>query len=142
MSRLTDATHAWFRKVWTEEDPSAIDTLAVPELHQHGLGAQVAVDRESFKVFHAAILAQLTEMEFTIDKSLEEGDWISVLCTLRAKRRDTGAPVTLTGQGFARFDNGQLVEAYNHFDFLTLFEALDLLPQNTLGRCLGGERVG
>lgn len=41
-----------------------------------------------------------------------------------------------------RIVDGRIVEAYNHFDFLGLFEQLGLLPAGAFGRCLCGEGIG
>ena len=102
MSALRDVVETWFRRVWKEEDTSAIDELFMPDGQARGLGANVLIGPADFKQFHAALCAQLSGIVITVDKSLEEGDWISVVCTLRAQRRDTGAPVTMTGSVMVR----------------------------------------
>src|SRR4051794_24957089 len=102
MSALRDVVETWFRRVWAEEDASAIDELFVPEGQARGLGANTLVGPKDFKQFHAALCAQLSEIVITVDKSLEEGDWISVICTLRAKGSKTGTPVAITGSVMVR----------------------------------------
>ena len=141
MSALRDVVETWFRRVWKEEDTSAIDELFLPDGQARGLGANVLIGPADFKQFHAALCAQLSGIVITADKSLEEGDWISVVCTLHAQRQDTGAPVTMTGSVMVRIVDGKLVEAYNHWDFLTLYGQLGKLPTDTFEQALRGQKV-
>jgi hypothetical protein len=96
---------------------------------------------EGFKEFHSALRGLLSDFVITIDKSIESGDWISAVCTLRAKSRQSGAPVAITGSLMVRIVDGKLTEAYNHWDFLGLFSQLTLLPSGTFERALSGEKV-
>src|SRR4051812_7956328 len=130
MSTRREIVETWFRRVWAEEDTSAIDELFVPHGQARGLGANVLIGPEGFKQFHAALCAQLSNILIAVDKSIEEGEWISVVCTMRAKSQQTGAPVTMTGSVMVRIVDGKLTEAYNHWDFLTLFGQMEKLPQN------------
>ncbi len=41
----------------------------------------------------------------------------------------------------ARFKGGKMVEAYNQFDFISLFEQLGQLPQDTLPICMTGQQL-
>jgi hypothetical protein len=43
---------------------------------------------------------------------------------------------------FARFDREKMIETYNCVDFVSLFERLDLLPENTVAMCLSGMKIG
>ncbi len=40
----------------------------------------------------------------------------------------------------ARIEEGMLREAYNHFDFIGLWEQLGYLPQNSFEQGLGGNK--
>jgi len=131
----------WFRRVWTEEDSTAIEELFVPDGEARGLGANVLIGPEGFKQFHSALRGLLCNFVITIDKSVESGDWISAVCTLRAKSRQSGGPVEMTGSVMVRIEDGKLTEAYNHWDFLSLFSQLGLLPKETFGKALGGEKI-
>ena len=131
----------WFRRVWTEQDTKAIEELFNPSGFAEGLGNQTLIGPDQFKQFHAALSQQITDIHFTIDKCMEEDPWVSMICTLDAKARKTGQPVRITGTAFVRIENGQIVEAYNHFDFISLWSQLELLPSDGFERCLRGERM-
>src|SRR5262245_39829165 len=141
MSSKRDVMQTWFDRVWTQQDTRAIEELFVPDGHARGLGANVLVGPEGFKQFHAALSALLADFVITIDKSVESGDWLSVVCTLRAKDRKSNLPVTITGSVMVRIEDGKLLEAYNHWDFIGLFTQLGLLSSGTFEKALAGVRV-
>lgn len=139
MSNHREVLETWYRKVWTEEDSGAIDTMLVSDTKARGLGAQIHVGPSDFKIFHENLLKLVSDIDMQIDKSMEDGDWISALCTFRAKCRRSGKPVTSTGTVFIKIVDGKLVDAYNHFDFMALYEALGLLPEDAFEKCLLGD---
>ena len=141
MSSCKTTVETWFRRVWNEEDESAIEELFVPDGEARGLGANALVGPRDFKLFHSALRALLTNFNITIDKAIEEGDWIALICTLNATSRQSGEPVVITGSVMIRVENCQIMEAYNHWDFLTLFGQLDLLPASTFQQALAGNKV-
>jgi ketosteroid isomerase-like protein len=141
MSTSKEVIETWFRRVWTEQDSSAIEELFIPDGKARGLGANVRIGPEGFKQFHSALTGLLSDFVITIDKSVESGEWISAVCTLRAKSRQSGAPIEFTGSVMIRIADGKLTEAYNHWDFLSMFCQLGLLPAGTFEKALGGGKV-
>ena len=141
MSSAREVMQTWYHRVWAEEDSAAIEELFVPDGEARGLGANVLIGPDGFKQFHSALRRLLSDFVITIDKSIESGDWISAVCTLRAKARPSGAPVTITGSVMVRIVDGKLMEAYKHWDFLGLFSQLELLPRQTFERALSGEKI-
>lgn len=141
MSTPLEVVETWFQKVWMQEDTAAIEALFIPDGKARGLGANVLIGPEDFKRFHSAVRGLLTEFDVTVDKSVEQGEWISALCTVRAKSRRSGKPIAITGNVMVRIIDGKLTEAYDHWDFLGLFSQLELLPAETFERALSGEKV-
>ena len=141
MSACKEVLQTWFRRVWTDQDSAAIDELFIPDGEARGLGANVLIGPQGFKQFHSALRGLLTDFAITIDKSLEVEDWIAAICTLRARSRQTGTPVEITGSVMIRIADGKLIEAYNHWDFIGMFGQLVLLPTDTFEKALGGERI-
>jgi len=141
MSKSKEVLETWFRRVWSEEDSAAIDELFIPDGEARGLGANDLIGPQGFRQFHSALCGLLCDFVITIDKSLEVGDWISAICTLRARSRQSRAPIEITGQVMIRIADGKLAEAYNHWDFLGMFSQLGLLPTETFERALGGEKI-
>lgn len=141
MSTCRKVMETWFHRVWTEEDSAAIEELFVPDGEARGLGANVLIGPEGFKQFHTALRGLLSDFAITIDKSIESGEWLAVVCSLQAKSKQTGDPVVMTGSVVVRIVDGKLTEAYNHWDFLGLFGQLGLLPGSTFERALNGQKV-
>lgn len=141
MSEARDVLETWFRRVWKEEDPTAIDDLFVPDGQARGLGANVLIGPAGFKQFQSALLVLLSNIVITIDKFIEFDDWSSVVCSLNARDRRTGKPVTITGSVMVRIVDGKITEGYNHWDFLGLFSQLGLLPAGSFERALAGAKV-
>ncbi len=141
---MTTSQHlleTWFHRVWTEQDPKAIDELLTPDGAVRGLGANEFVGPNDFKQFHEVFLRLVGDCEITIDKSVESDGWLAALCTLRAKGRERGTPVTMTGSVMVRIADGKIMEGYNHWDFLGLFSQLGLLPDATFETALSGNQV-
>jgi hypothetical protein len=131
----------WFQRVWNERDATAIDELFVVNGEARGLGDNSLFGPKDFKVFHATLCALLSDIVITVDKSIEENDWISAICTLKAKSQKTGEPIGMTGHVLVKVKEGQLVEAYNHWDFIALFSQLGSLPPKCFERGLAGEKI-
>ena len=141
MNTSREVMETWFRRVWTEQDGAAIDELFIPDGEARGLGANVLIGPAGFKQFHSALSGLLCNFVITIDRSVESGDWIAVVCTLRAESQRSGAQVEMTGSVMVRIADGKLTEAYNHWDFLGLFCQLGLLPAGAFDTALGGEKI-
>jgi len=141
MSEARDVMETWFRRVWKEEDPVAIDDLFVPDGKARGLGANVLIGPAGFRQFQSDLLALLSNVVITIDKLIESDDWSSMVCSLNANDRRTGKPVMITGSVMVRIRNGNITEAYNHWDFLGLFGQLELLPAGSFEKALSGAKI-
>jgi hypothetical protein len=141
MPTKREVMEKWFRRVWTEEDITAIDELFIPDGQARGLGRNVLIGPEEFKQFHSALCRLLSNIIITIDKSIESGDWISAVCTLQARDQKSKVPVVMTGSVMVRIVGGKLTEAYNHWDFMNLYAQLGLLPGETFEKGLSGEKI-
>ncbi|WP_300517548.1 nuclear transport factor 2 family protein [Aliiroseovarius sp.] len=132
---------AWYDRIWLQGDLDAIDELFTPDTEAQGM-MEFAVGPEDFKALVPAFLAQVELEKVSYDKVLELGDWVWAHMSAHATSRASEAPITVTGQIMVRVQDGRIVEAYNQFDFLTLFEKLGYLPPETLALCLSGEGIG
>ena len=131
----------WFKRVWGDEDQSAIDELFPSTGKAEGLGQQTLVGPEDFKIFHNSICELLSAIDISIDKYIEEGSWSSALCTMRAVSKENGEAVTISGNVFVRLENGQIQEGYNNFDFMSMWSQLGFLPADCFEQGLNGEKV-
>ena len=147
MSAKIDVMKTWFDRVWTKEDAATIDEMLVDSAVTHGLGSpnstepQKRIGPEEFKAFHKAMLGLIGNVEFVLDKTVEDGDWLSLLVTVKGTLRKNGNPMKTTGQIMVKIVDGKIIEAYNHFDFMGLFEQCDLLPKESFESCLCCKKI-
>ena len=135
MSQSPDAVmRQWFKEVWDEGRPEAIDRLAVDNFTVHGLGGPTdppMIGKDAFKAVHRMFLDALGDLTVTVEKSVVQGDLCAVYC--RVAGRHTGAAlggpptnkdVNFTGITIGRVANGQVVEGWNVFDFLGMYQQI------------------
>ena len=131
----------WYQRVWSEEDASAIDEIMKPSAVARGLGSKSQTGPEEFKPFQKALLGIIGDMKITIDRHVEEGDWLSQYILISGTCRKTGKEVSMTGQVMVKIVGEEILEGYNHVDFMSLYEQLELLPSQTFETCLCGKKV-
>ena len=136
-----DILKEWYQRVWVEADLEVIDTLFTPDTEAQGM-MEFGVGPEDFKALAGAVHEQIHEVSIHFDRVVELDNWIWSQMSAKATGKLNDGTVNVTGQIMCRIKDGKIVEAYNHFDFLTLFEQLGLLPEHTLALCLAGETIG
>ena len=122
---------AWFKEVWDEGREDAIDRLADPNCIIHGLGGPgvpsmrgTAPFKELFRTFREA----LGDLDIAVERTVTEGDTCAAYC--RVKGRHVGVklgppskrPVEFNGITIAVVRNGKIVEGWNCFDFLSMYQ--------------------
>lgn len=141
MTKL-DVLSEWYRRVWLNADPSAIDDFFAPRAGAEGLMPDGQVSAEDFRALVPALLALVRNLEIEIDRHIETGDWLWAQITVRATNAQGIDPIRASGQIMMRIEGGKIVEAYNAFDFITFFEQAGLLPQDAFLLLLSGEKLG
>jgi steroid delta-isomerase-like uncharacterized protein len=123
----------WFEEVWNQGRADVIDEMVAPESVVHGLGEDL-VGPEGFKVFHAAYRDAFPDVRVQIDDMVAEGDRVVVRWSAAATHAGgglgipaTGRPVRFGGMTVMRFSNGKLVEGWNSYDQLGLFQQLGVV---------------
>jgi hypothetical protein len=134
-----EVSEEWFRRVWLEEDTSAIDEILLPETKASGLGSHPHIGPDEFRYFHAGLLGLMEQVIVTSDLHIEQGDWLAQLVTVKGICRKTSHEVTMLGQMMLKIIDGHIVEGHNRFDFISLYEQLGLLPNQTFEDCLAGK---
>ncbi len=132
---------AWYSEVWEQGNTDAIDQYFLPDTMAEGLIPEMQVGADDFRDLVTAFRHLLGDIRVELPKIIEENDWLSAILHVHTSRADTGAAVEVSGQVMARFKDGKMVEAYNQFDFVSFFEQLGQLPQDTLPVCMTGQRL-
>ena len=129
-----EVLRSWFARVWNDGDESAIDELYAPTAVAHGL-ATSGPGPEGFKPFFRAFRSAFPNIRIEVTHTVCEGDLCTVHCRVTATNTGTlmdaaatNRPVEFTGMTMARVVNGQIVEGWNSYDFLAMYQQLGLEP--------------
>jgi steroid delta-isomerase-like uncharacterized protein len=124
--------HRWFEEVWNNGRVEAIDEM----FDENGIAHGLSDDPENpirgpqeFRPFHTVFREAFPNMMIVVEDMVAEGDKVAARCSVRGKhegdfrgRAATQSPVEFTGITIVRIDNGKIVEAWNNFDFMTMYK--------------------
>jgi len=121
----------WFREVWDEGREEAIDQLMAPDGVAHGLGPAPIKGPEEFKSIFRMFREALGDLKIVIDRTVVEGNMVAVHCHVIARHvgnalggPPTWRPVDFWGMTIARVEGDQIVEGWNTYDFLTMYQQM------------------
>jgi steroid delta-isomerase-like uncharacterized protein len=133
----------WFEEVWNRGRAEAIDEMFAEEGVAHGLADESGAELRGpahFRVFHRKFRDAFPDIEVVVEDTVSEGDKVAARCTVRGRHRGdslgfkaTDSPVEFTGMTFARIRDGKIVEAWNNFDFMSMFQQLGALSLSGKG---------
>ena len=136
----SNTLEAWFNEVWGNGNLALIDSIFAPDAQANGLMSNAAVGPKDFHDLVPAMLRLVRNVDVKLEQHLTAGDWMSVLLRFTGLSARDGRPVDFTAQVMGRMtESGQFTEVHNNVDFISLFEQLGHLPQDTLALCLTGE---
>jgi predicted ester cyclase len=128
--------HRWFEEVWNQRRESAIDEMMADNYIGHGLtgpdGSEVR-GPSAFKPFFRHYIQAFPDLRITVEDALVDGDRIAVRLSVTGTHTGPGVvagptnkPASFTGMCFARIENGKIAEAWNNFDFLSMYKQLGM----------------
>ena len=127
----------WFEEVWNQGDAKVIDELCAEDVVIHGLvdaSGQPVHGRQAFHDFHSQFRSAFSDLNISVDDVVAEGDRAVARCSVHGKHTGeslgfaaTNAPIQFEGIAIVRIKNGQIVEAWNQFDFLEMNKQLGVL---------------
>jgi steroid delta-isomerase-like uncharacterized protein len=127
----------WFEEVWNKGSEEAIDEMFAEDGVAHGLGDGPDQDirgASGFKPFFHSFRGAFPDLEVVVEDTVSEGDRVAARCSVRAKHTGhtlgfdaTHRPVEFHGICIVRLRDGQIVEAWNNFDFMGMFRQLGAL---------------
>jgi len=137
MSEQTETLlHRWFEEVWNKGRADAIDEMFAREGIAYGLTDQSGNELrgpEGFKPFFESFRRAFPDLQVVIEDTVAEGDKIAARCTVRGTHSGEGIgidatdrPVEFTGMTIVRVKDGKIVEAWNNFDFMGMFQQLGM----------------
>jgi steroid delta-isomerase-like uncharacterized protein len=127
----------WFEEVWNKGRAEAIEEMFDEEGVAHGLADETGEPLRgpaNFRAFYGKFREAFPGVEVSVDDAISEGDRVAARCTVRGRHEGdslgfaaTKQPVEFTGMTFARVRGGKIVEAWNNFDFMSMFQQLGAL---------------
>ena len=124
----------WFEEVWNRGRAEAIEELFAEDGVARGLAdasGQELRGPAGFKPFFRQFRDAFPEIEVTVEDTVAEGDKVAARCSVRGAHRGdtlgfaaTDRAVEFDGICIVRVRDGKIVEAWNSFDFMTMFRQL------------------
>ena len=125
----------WFEEVWNKQNAAAIDELWALEKKVHGLpgvdGRQVET-RAAFKAFHQQFCSAFPDLHVRIEDTITEGNKIAARVYVTGthmgpglSKEPTGKSVGFAGICIAHVHDGRVLESWNSFDFMSMYQQLE-----------------
>lgn len=125
----------WFEEVWNKGREEAIDEMSCQDVPGYGLKAPDGNEvrgMDAFKAYYRQMRAALSDIHVVVEAVITEGDLTVARCVVTAKHTGEGLgkppkgnPVNFTGMTMARIKDGKIAEAWNNFDFMTMFQQME-----------------
>jgi predicted SnoaL-like aldol condensation-catalyzing enzyme len=109
----------WFEEVWTQGRRETINELYAENGVLHD-GSTTYRGREEFCRFYDALHSQFSDFRATPVISLAESDLACLHWSIAFRHKATDKAVQVTGTSVVRFQNGQLIEAWQNWDAASL----------------------
>jgi steroid delta-isomerase-like uncharacterized protein len=141
-SAYQSIAHEWFEELWNKGRIETIDEKMDEECIAHGLSDGTGNEirgAQNFKPFFQAFRQAFPDIHVSVEDVISAGDKTVARCRVQATHTGdslgfpaTGKPVDFSGIAIIREQNGKIIEAWNHFDFFTMYNQLGVIqPFNT-----------
>lgn len=120
--------YQWFQEVWNEGLEDSINKLMTHDSNAHGIIAEGQPrGAEGFKIFYRDFRKQFRNIHIDFRDVVSEDNMESALTTVSATHGETGKRVSFSGLCMVRIEGGKIAEAWNHYDFLNMYQQLGLV---------------
>lgn len=127
----------WFEEVWNKGRADAIDEMFAADGIAHGLADDAATPLRgpaAFRVFHSTFKGAFPDVIVNVEDMIAEGDKVAARCAVRGSHQGdslgfaaTNAPVEFSGISIVRVKDGKIVEAWNNFDFMKMYQQMGVM---------------
>jgi len=129
--------HRWFEEVWNQKSEAAVDELLAEDGVGHGLPGGSIQGPEAFKEYQRNLLSVYPDLRVIVEDTVTEGDKIAARCRVTGVHQGDGLgfaatnkPVDFTGMLIVRVKDGQIIEAWNEFNFMDMYSQVGVLNFN------------
>ena len=127
--------HRFYEEVFNRKNTAALDEFIDPQAVDHSAPVGAPGGIAGAKQFAGMFLAAFPDVRFTVEDLIAEGDQVVARLTQSGTHRGvflglppTGKRVQVTGMEIFRLADGKIVEHWNNYDDLRLFQQLGVLP--------------
>jgi steroid delta-isomerase-like uncharacterized protein len=135
-SEAGEMMRRWFEEVWNKGREEAIDEMLAEDGIAHGLVDENGEELRgpaNFKPFFRKFRGAFPNIEVVVEDCICEGDKAAARCTVRAQHTGdslgiaaTNNSVEFDGLCIIQVKDGQIVEAWNNFDFARLNQQIGI----------------
>jgi predicted SnoaL-like aldol condensation-catalyzing enzyme len=122
-NKLSTLTMRWMEEVWNRGREEAIDELLDDKAIIHGLEGVNEPGPAGFKRFYKSFREQFPSVNIDVHDVVSQEDYETSRCTVQATNAN-GQNVHFDGMTFLRVSQGKIVEAWNNFDFMSMYQQL------------------
>lgn len=127
----------WFDELYSKKRAAIIDECVSEDCVILGL-PRTTNGRDSFHGFYKAFSAAFPWVRIVVEDCIEDGERFAIRCSAQVDDH-SGKRHAFTGCCYGRLRNGQVVEAYNQWDFLSLLGSMDVVGKATLAETIEAE---
>jgi predicted ester cyclase len=121
----------WFKEVWDEGREETIDRLLAPYAVGYGLPGGPIQGPTAFKPFFRTFREALGDIRIDVVRTVVQGDIVAAHCHVTGTHtgfalggNPTNQPVDFWGIVILRVEDGRIVEAWNCFDMLSMYQQI------------------
>src|SRR4051794_11070332 len=129
----------WFEEVWNNKSEAAVDEMLAEDGIGYGLPSGDIRGPAAFKEYQRLLISAYPDLRVEVEDTVVEGDKIAARCRVTGVHQGEGLgvaptnqPVEFTGMVIVRVKDGKIVEAWNEFDFMTMYKQVGALNLNLL----------
>ena len=114
----------WYDEVWNKANEGFIDEKMHRDVVTHGLdpiGTTHGIS--NFKTFYKNFREAFPIIHVDVEPLVSNDEYATAYCMVTAKNVN-GKEVSFNGLSVVRVKNGMLVEGWNNFDFLKMYQQL------------------
>ena len=115
--------HRWMEQVWNNGREEAIDEMMEADAVVHGIDDIKESGTKAFKEFFRNFRNQFPQIHIEVEDVVTQDDIETGRCSVEATNV-SGQKVHFTSMTSVRIRNGKIAEAWNNFDFLSMYQQL------------------
>jgi len=120
----TPRLQQWFDEVWNHANEHSIENLLHSEAIVHGLGTDTEkTGHEAFKPFYKSFRESFPVVHIELKPIFDTDEFEAADCIVTVTNAG-GKQARFTGIVISRFKDGKLIEGWNGFDFMTMYQQL------------------